>query len=99
MKASTIVTNVIHVDFRQKPKDMLFSADVYSHDMKKYQFEISTRSIIHAYRLFIDEAKKLGVHFVRCIAVYRGKVQKRLDFPEPIRVWQQDWQMRGLREY
>ena len=93
------MTNVVHYDFRKKNQKILFSADVYSHDMKKYQFEISTRSIFHAYNLFIDEAKKLGVHFVRCIAVYKGKVQKRLDFPEPIKVWQQDWEMNGLRGF
>lgn len=93
------MTNIVHYDFRKKKHEILFSADVYSHDMKKYQFEISTRSIFHAYDLFIDEARKLGVHFVRCIAVYKGKAQKRLEFPEPIKVWQQDWSMNGLREF
>lgn len=93
------MTNIVHCDFRKKKHEILFSADVYSHDMKKYQFEISTRSIAHAYNLFIDEARKLGVHFVRCIAVYKGNVQKRLESPMPIKVWQQDWSFNGLREF
>lgn len=93
------MTNIVHYDFSKRNREFLLSADVYSHDMKKYQFEISTRSIAHAYNLFIDEAKKLGVYFVRCIAVYNGKVQKRPDFPKPLKVWQQDSAMNGLHEF
>ena len=93
------MTNVIHHNFTRKHLGTLFSADVYSHDMKRYQFEIQGRSLLHAYHLFIDAAKNLGVHFVRCIAVYEGNPQKRRDTSAPLKVWQQDRTMTGLREF
>lgn len=93
------MTNVVHHKFGKNTQEVLFSADIYSHDMKKYQFEISTRSIFHAYNLFIDAAKRLGVHFVRCIAVYEGNVHKRLERPKPIKVWLQDRSFNGLEEF
>jgi hypothetical protein len=93
------VTNVVHYDFSKRDKNIQFSADIYSHDMKKFQFEISCQSIFDAYDSFIKEAQVYGVEFVRCIAVYRGKLESRRANPAPLKVWQQGWCMSGLQEF
>lgn len=81
---------VIELDFRAYQAKQPYSADVYSTDMKKYQFEGDTCSVILAYHSFVGEAEKWGVQAIRCIAIYKGNIKERDQTQGPVRVWHQE---------
>lgn len=92
------MSNVVHLSFLKANSKRSFSADIYSDDMKKFQLEGSASSIWTAYELFIYEAEeKLGIDFIRCVAIYEGGIDSRSS-DSPIKVWQQDVCMPGLKE-
>lgn len=83
------MSNIIRVDFGNSCEKQKFSADVYSSDMKKYQFQASANSTSEAYRIFVSEAARHSVQVIKCIAVYRGYVDERKPTQPPERVWHQ----------
>lgn len=83
------MSNIIKVDFRDQYTQKTCSADVYSHDMKKYQFQAQADSIADAYRIFVSEAANYGVQVIKCIAIYKGGINERKQAQPPERVWYQ----------
>jgi len=72
-----------------KPKNSVspkvYSADVYSFDMKKYQFEVRAENAEASYFLFLREAINWGVGIIEMIAIYSGGNGERIVKPE--KVW------------
>ena len=64
-----------------------FSAEVYSWDMKKYQFETRAFSITEAYSILTGQAVEFGVIIIKCIAIYRGLINDREKHHPPCKVW------------
>ena len=81
--------SIIKVNFNRSSDSIIYSADVYSHDMKKYQFQASTESIAEAYQVFINEAASCDVRVVKCIAIYKGAINARQFSQPPIKAWHQ----------
>jgi len=82
------MTNVIYLDFADHTKAVIYSADVYSVDMKKYQFHVLASSMTEAYYAFVAEYILLNVSVVRCMAIYLGLAEQRGSFQTPEKVWQ-----------
>ncbi|UZE97284.1 hypothetical protein [Alkalimarinus alittae] len=78
---------VIRVNFNHAPSIIAYSADVYSQDMKKHQFQLLSESIVDAYHAFINEASIVGVKVVKCIAIYKGTLNTRELSQPPVSVW------------
>lgn len=83
------MAKIIQFDFRAHQKKRAYSADVYSHDRKKYRFEVDASSINEAYYEFIGEAMAQGIAVIRCIAIYLGWSYQRSPYQTPVKVWQQ----------
>ncbi|MDN3385097.1 hypothetical protein QL995_20950 [Pseudoalteromonas sp. APC 3358] len=83
------MAKIIQIDFRAQQKKRAYSADVYSHDRKKYRFEVDARSINEAYYEFIGKAMAQGIAVIRCIAIYLGWSCQRSPYQTPVKVWQQ----------
>jgi len=84
------LNNIIYIDFNKKNENKNYSADVYSHDMKKYQYQTVAESISDAYYNFVNEAFDSGVSIIQCIAVYSGLMADRNAAQPPVKVWRQE---------
>jgi hypothetical protein len=82
------MTSVIYVDFAEHNRVVSYSADVYSADMKKYQFQVLASSMTEAYYSFVVEYVSLNVSVVRCMAIYLGLSEQRDSLQSPEKVWQ-----------
>lgn len=83
------VSNVIHIKFKPYSEKRPMSADVYSYDIKKYQFEIMAGSASEAYHNIISEAAEHGIDMILCVAIYDGFPYQRLVHQLPEKVWYQ----------
>lgn len=81
--------NILHLNLKPQNAERVYTADVYSYDMKKYQFQQVARTANAAYYAFVDTALKSGVQFIRCIAIYDCAAEARHKDQAPIKVWQQ----------
>ena len=94
------MNNIIYVQFGKKKETEKYSADVYSYDMKKYQFHTTATSINDAYYHMVEQAFECGVSVIQCIAIYSGFIDDRNVEQMPIKVWKQDNPLVGsLVEY
>ncbi len=100
MSRGFILNNIIYADFDNKKENENYSADVYSYDMKKYQFKTVAGSIEDAYYNFVRDAFDSGVSVIQCIAIYSGlKIERGLR-QGPTKVWKQESpQASNLVEY
>lgn len=89
---------VIQGNFRNHREKLAFSADVYSEDMEKYQFQTVALSILDAYQDFVNEAAFYGVNFIKCIAIYTDTIPERKRIQAPEKVWQYQADINGLAE-
>jgi hypothetical protein len=78
------LSNIIRVDFGPKA---VYSADVYSSDMKKLQFEVFARSADEAHYKIFRKAMIDGVAAIYCVALYSGYACNRTAAQTPDRVW------------
>ena len=81
------MNNIIYIEFN---KNKNFSADVYSHDMKKYRYQTVAGSVSDAYYNFVNDAFDSGVSIIQCIAVYSGLMADRDMSQSPVKVWRQE---------
>lgn len=82
---------VIYIDLNNNNNENKnYSADVYTHDMKKYQYQTVASSISDAYYRFVNDAFDSGVSIIQCIAVYSGLMNERDVSQAPIKVWRQE---------
>lgn len=94
------MSNIVRYDFRARRSQEVFSADVYSFDMKKYRFQVEATSITEAHYTCLAEALHQGIQAIRCIAIYLGMSDQRAERQVPAKVWQQlDRVAGGLVEY
>jgi len=82
------MTNVIYVDFADHNKAVSYSADVYSVDMEKYQFQVLASSMTEAHYAVFSEYVTLNVSKLRCMAIYLGLAEQRGSLQAPEKVWQ-----------
>ena len=93
------MSNVIELDFSRRASKFAFSADVYSYDMKKFQFQVTAESISDAYDVFVWEANCQRVKIIQCIAIYKDNVHERKENQAPEKVWfQHDYRLDCLVE-
>ena len=89
---------VIQGNFRTQRQKLAFSADVYSEDMEKYQFQTVALTILEAYQDFVNEAAYYRVNFIKCIAIYTGTIPERKKVQAPEKVWQYQSDLNRLAE-
>lgn len=94
------MNNIIYVQFAKKKEIEKYSADVYTYDMKKYQFHTTATSINDAYYHMVEQAFESGISIIQCIAIYSGFIDDRDVEQVPMKVWKQDNPLVGnLVEY
>lgn len=84
------MNNIIYIDFNKYNESKNYSADVYSHDMKKYRYQTVAGSISDAYYNFVNDAFDSGVSIIQCIAIYSGLMIDRGVSQAPVKVWLQE---------
>lgn len=89
---------VISADFLKGKRLRPFSADVYSQEMCKYQFQTMARSIGEALNEFMNEASSYSIDQVKCIAIYQGFIAERVAGQPPEKVYQSKAIIHGLVE-
>lgn len=77
------------MNVKKKKGSKNFSADVYSHDMKKYQFQTAASSISDAYYNFVNDSFENGVIIIQCVAIYSGLIRERDSNQSPVKIWRQ----------
>ena len=80
---------VIHIDFNGQDLINKYNADVYTSDMKKYQFNVIAASINEAYFNVVGQAALHDISAIRCVAVYTGRAEERVPLITPEKVWTQ----------
>lgn len=64
-----------------------YSADIYSFDMNKFQFEQLSTTLQEAYAGFVDQAICNGIQYIQCVAIYGGAINERGRGQPPVEVW------------
>jgi len=89
---------VVKADFLKDKEAIKYSADVYSEEMNKYQFQTIARSIGEALDTFMAEASDYSIKQVKCIAIYTGNIRDRSVGQSPEKVYQNRAIVHGLVE-
>lgn len=80
------MNNVIKLHIGNK-NHSVYSADIYSEDMKKYQLQVIAGTISSAIRQVLEEVLIFRIKVVKCLAIYEGSLQERKAIQAPINIW------------
>lgn len=89
---------VISAEFGAQRWHRRYSADIYSFDMNKFQFEQLSSTLQDAYWGFVDQATGHGVQYIQCVAIYGGALNERVRCQPPVEVWLHRAACNGLVE-
>lgn len=89
---------VISAKFGAQRWHRQYSADIYSFDMHKFQFEQISTTLQEAYSDFVDQATGYGIQYIQCVAIYGGALNERGRGQPPVEVWLHRTACNGLVE-
>lgn len=89
---------VIAAEFGAQRWHRQYSADIYSFDMNKFQFEQLSTTPREAYSGFVDQATVHGIQYIQCVAIYGGALNERGRGQPPVEVWLHRGACKGLVE-
>ncbi|MAY37882.1 hypothetical protein [Spongiibacter sp.] len=76
---------VVAGKFKKLFGKQVYSGDLFSNDLKRYQIEVISDSAREAYLKMIDEAAdRYGVSDVRYVEIYKGALDERAPAATPV---------------